>query len=238
MDEPGSVARLRARYVAGVGATALQVFDEGRTPAKAEELALLVGAYADAEVAAWRGRPDAPTGLACRSGCSHCCHAPIGVAIPEAVLIASVLREESTDDELAALRERARGAEAARSGLVGKARERSRHPCPLLDEGDGSCSLYEFRPLICRGWNSLDAERCEAYFDDPSGTSTIPIDGIQREIPDAIAAGVRAGLAARGLEDAPVDLAVALRILLEDPEAVDRWLAGDPAFREAEVPPG
>ena len=238
MDEPAPIAALEGRYELAVAETARQILDEGRTAAKAEELAMVAGRYADAEIEAWRSRPDSPTGLACRAGCSACCQVPVGVTIPEAILIGNTLRDESTDDELAEILDRVRRAEAARAGLTGRARDLTRHPCPMLDETDGTCSIYEFRPLNCRGWNSLDVIPCESYFDDPSRVTTIPIDGVQRAISLSIASGMQAGLDSRGLEHSTVDLAIALRIVLEDPKSVDRWLAGEPAFREAEVPIG
>ncbi len=234
MDDSESVASLGARYAPAVAETARQILDEGLTLAKVEELAMVAEQYADRELEAWRALPTSPK-VACRVGCSSCCHAPVGIAIPEAILIAETLRAESTDDELAALIDKTRRAESARLGLVGRERDRLRHPCPLLDEADGACSIYEIRPLNCRGWNSLDASRCESYFDDPTRTSTIPIDGIRRTISQAIAAGLSDGLESRALEHATVNLSTALRIILEDPTAADRWLAGEPSFRDAEV---
>jgi hypothetical protein len=237
MDEPESIVSLRGRYVIAVSETARQILDEGRTVAKVEELAMLAGRYADGELDAWQSLPTAPS-VACRMGCSACCQVPVGVAVPEAVLIANTLRDESTEAELAAILDKIRHAEAARQGLVGPERDRFRHPCPMLDLEDGTCTIYEFRPLNCRGWNSLDVSACESYFADPTRTSTIPIDGIRRTISQSIALGMQAGLDSRGLGGATVDLTTALRILLEDPSAVDRWLSGDPAFRDAEVADG
>ena len=63
----------------------------------------------------------------------------------------------------------------------------------------------------------------------------IPLDGVQRTISQSIAGGMQGGLAARGLDDATVDLSMALRIILEDPTAIDRWLDGEPSFRAAAV---
>ena len=235
MDEPDSIASLRDQYAVNVGETTRQILDEGRTPAKVEELAMVAGRYADGEIEAWRARPEAPAGIACRSGCSFCCQVPVGVTIPEAILIGNVIRDESTDDELAEVLDQVRRAEAARAGLTGRERDRFRHPCPMLDEGEGVCSIYEFRPLNCRGWNSLDVEPCRSYHDDPNRESTIPIDGIQRTISLSIADGMQGGLETRGLDHSTVDLAVALRIILEDPTSIDRWLDGGPAFRAAQI---
>jgi hypothetical protein len=235
MDEPESIANLSDQYVVAVARATRQILDEGRTVEKLEELAMVAGRYADGEIEAWRGRPDSPEGVACRVGCSYCCHVPVGVAIPEAILIGNTLLAESTDEELAEVLEKVRRAEHARFGLVGQERDQVRHPCPMLDEPEGACSIYEYRPLNCRGWNSLDVSPCKSFFDDPNGGLPILIDGVQRTISQSIATGMQEGLATRSLEHSTVDLAIALRIVLEDPTAIDRWLAGAPAFRDAEV---
>ena len=232
---PGTIAALRDRYAFAVRKTTEEVVDEGRTPGKAEELAMVAARYADGEIDAWRGRPDSPKDIACRAGCSFCCHAPVAITIPEAILIANTLAAECDDEELAPVREKVERAHQARAGLVGKRRNQVRHPCPMLDD-EGACSIYEFRPLNCRGWNSLDVSRCESSFDDPSRGVPIPIDGVQRTITEGMVAGMQGGLESRGLEHESVDFSAALHILLEDPTAIHRWLAGSPAFRDAEVP--
>lgn len=90
--------------------------------------------------------------LACHSGCSHCCHFPVGVTFAEA----SLLCEAIAPDEV--LRSRVCAADAATADrawheLVGE-------PCPLLE--DGACARYVARPLPCRALGSSDAEACEA----------------------------------------------------------------------------
>ena len=233
-DKPGSVADLGSRYVDAVGRTTVEILGEGLSTAKVEEAAMVAARYADGEIESWAARPDSPTGIACRAGCSACCHSPVAIAIPEAILMANTLLAESTDEELAIVLDKVRQAADARSGLIGEARDRSIHPCPMLDDA-GSCSIYEFRPLNCRGWASLDVSRCEAYLHNPAQGISIPIDGVRRTIGQSIAFGLQQGLESRGLEHTWVDLSAALRIVLEDPSAVDRWLEGEPAFREAEV---
>jgi len=95
---------------------------------------------------------DAHERLACRSGCAHCCHFPVGVTFAEAVQIADAIR---ADD---ALRERVLAdadatGDAAWHQLVGRA-------CPLLR--DGACQRYPQRPMPCRALGSLDEAACSA----------------------------------------------------------------------------
>ena len=234
MNNLDATVPLEVKYVALVGEATRQALSDGRSLDRVEGLVVLAADYADREIEAWVARPEAPAGVACRAGCSACCHAPVGVTVPEVIRVGRILLDETTDDERQAILERARQAESARLGRVGRDRERTRHPCPLLNEA-GSCSIYQDRPLNCRGWASLDASACDLYFDDPSRTSTIPVDAVRRTIGTAIADGLRGGLAILGMEHAHVELALALRIFLEDPGAADRWLRGEPAFAEAEM---
>jgi len=87
---------------------------------------------------------------ACRRGCDHCCHLPVGVTLGEALRLADAVRAEAS---LAARVATAATATAARTwlGLVGE-------PCPLLV--DGACAVHAARPLPCRSLASTDAASC------------------------------------------------------------------------------
>ena len=86
--------------------------------------------------------------VACRAGCSHCCHQPIGITPHEALVVARYLKDAGRADR--ALRRRL-SAHTARAGV----------PCPLLD-ASGSCSVYPARPRACRAWFSTDVAACRA----------------------------------------------------------------------------
>ena len=78
----------------------------------------------------------------CAKGCTHCCKIPLDVTQLEIAVI-----EEAT----------------GRKPDYPKANERIRpnDPCPLLNT-DGSCSVYEHRPLSCRTLATIDdAKFCE-----------------------------------------------------------------------------
>ena len=88
--------------------------------------------------------------LACRRGCSHCCHYPVGISYAETLRLAESVCEH------AELRERIRFAceatqEQSWEQLVGQ-------PCPLLV--DDACAAHEARPMPCRALGSLDANAC------------------------------------------------------------------------------
>jgi hypothetical protein len=107
--------------------------------------------------------PDSPK-RACRAGCAHCCHFPVGVTFAEALLLHRTLAAEPAQHAAVLANARA-DAHLAWLDLVGR-------PCPLLV--DGRCSTYDSRPLPCRALASSDDAACAAAL---RGTGTAPRDG-------------------------------------------------------------
>lgn len=88
--------------------------------------------------------------VACKKGCNFCCHQSIQISSLEASYIASntgvrpvALTAPIYRDPL---------------GFSGKT------PCPFLKQGE--CSIYEFRPLICRIHVSLDVDEYWCRFEN------------------------------------------------------------------------
>lgn len=107
--------------------------------------------------------------LACRPGCTQCCHGPFRInALDVARLRAGMGQLRSTDPALAAeIERRARAwidAYAADfpgnavSGALSGAEEAGERfeeladdePCPALDPATGRCQVYAWRPMTCR----------------------------------------------------------------------------------------
>ncbi|AUX23936.1 hypothetical protein SOCEGT47_044670 [Sorangium cellulosum] len=174
--------------------------------------------------------PDRP--IACRAGCSTCCVSKVLVLAPEVLRIAAHLRASRSEAELAALLDRIRAADAATRGLSRLERAGARVPCPLLDER-GACSIHAVRPIVCAGWNSLDAAACERHFAAPDAVPTAPMHRPSYEVANAVLAGLGWAAKERGLDAAPLELIAALRIALERPNAGARWLARLPVFAAA-----
>lgn len=100
---------------------------------------------------------------ACRRGCAHCCHLPVGITFGEAALLAGALRQRPD------VRHRF---VAAASPLAGASwRDLIGRPCPLL--ADGACSLHDARPLPCRALAATDADGCARGL---AGTGDVDLD--------------------------------------------------------------
>ncbi|MDE2429202.1 MAG: YkgJ family cysteine cluster protein, partial [Burkholderiales bacterium] len=93
--------------------------------------------------------------LACRAGCSHCCHASVEIFSPEAFAIVRTLKTLPAD-RLSAIRQR-----LLEYGLdnIDDPAWTKRPACPFLD--DHRCSIYAVRPVACRQAHSLDVKACE-----------------------------------------------------------------------------
>jgi Fe-S-cluster containining protein len=128
--------------------------------------------------------------LACKPGCSQCCHGVFAINQLDARRLRRGLAElEAQDPERAAvLRKRALETVARLSedypgdpvsGVLDEddtdeAAKRwddfaNEEPCPALDPATGKCELYEFRPVICRTFGPAmktdgDLGHCELCF--------------------------------------------------------------------------
>lgn len=180
------------------------------------------------------------TKLACRAGCAHCCYQAVGVSAPEVFAIYRYLKRTRTPEALSATLDRVRAADARTRGLRASERLSPELPCPFLD--GARCTIYEVRPLACRGKNSLDAGACDTTLHD--ATARAELLAGQRGVPcfvepirvfHAIAAGVQLTLAElHGLHAEPLELTAAVRVLADDADAViAAWLCGEDPFVSA-----
>jgi Fe-S-cluster containining protein len=183
----------------------------------------------------------APAGaVACKDGCDHCCYQSVGVTPPEAFAIADHLRHSLSEAEFARVAAHISSCHERTHGLTAEERFAPEYPCPFLQTG--SCSIYEVRPLSCRGMNSLDADECRARLREPEARAAFvesgagahsfmePIRGFH-----AVSAGVQLALAELyGLDMRPLELTSAMQLLLNEPGAlVDQWLEGKRSLEAA-----
>jgi Fe-S-cluster containining protein len=182
----------------------------------------------------------APAGaLACKAGCDHCCYQPVGVTPGEALTILQHLRRTRSPEELerltahvTTLRERSRG-------LTSAERFSPEHPCPFLEAG--RCSIYEARPLSCRGMNSLDATECETRLRDPVARAEFVAHGGGHLFVEpvrafrAVSAGLQLSLSELyHLDSRPLDLSAAMELLLKGEASLgSAWVAGKQPFEAA-----
>jgi Fe-S-cluster containining protein len=156
---------------------------------------------------------------ACAPGCSFCCYLPVDVLAPEAFRIAAHLKRQCSPAELAEL--------VFRLGAHRQPHAAAR-PCVFLAQG--RCSIYAVRPLVCRGYNSLSQERCEAYFHDASVDLRESKDHVAGSLAEAVEEGLITGLTALGLDAQWYELPSAVLRALEIPQGPARWARSEAVF--------
>ena len=165
--------------------------------------------------------PAAATGepLACKAGCTYCCHNVVMATAPEIFLAASELRASYDAGFVAAV--------AGRCDAVGATAGIRRSPCPLLH--DNLCSVYSARPTVCRKHTSFSVDACIADYEGRGGE--IPIRRFDQEIFECCAVALLVGMRLWDERQGAVfELSGALRVALQDPQAEQKWLAGEAVF--------
>jgi hypothetical protein len=172
-------------------------------------------------------QPQEEQQVACRKGCFWCCTLKVGVTVPEVMAIVAHL--EAAPEQLEVVRKRA--AELAKDPriLSDTEKPKARIGCALLTE-DGSCGVYAVRPIPCRGWLSTDVESCKKHLDGEGEPRFVL--SVARNT-----GFVQLGLA-KAMDDIErypylVELTSGLDIALNEPNAIERWLAGEPVFQRA-----
>jgi Fe-S-cluster containining protein len=212
-------------------AAVLQMFAGGRAVARALEVAENTEEWVEELTAEVMKRLPPAAPFACKEGCVFCCHLKVLVTAPEVIRIAEYLRAHRSEAELVALRDRVIALDTKTHGMSTEQRARANVLCPLLVEG--SCSVYEARPLACHGGNSYSAEACEQGHLGNNKDVTIPMYQPQLQNSDILRGAISNGAARSGLDGRVVELIAALRIALEKPTASRDWSRGKPAFEGA-----
>jgi uncharacterized protein len=168
----------------------------------------------------------------CRSGCSYCCCKPnVLASIPELVSIVSFVEETFTAEARRDLEARTRRYRGQMQGRRVEDPTDESVPCPFLV--DGRCSVYQVRPLICRGYNSTDVEACRRAHDDSS--VLVPTFALLKDAAAGATVGTAQQLMAAGINDAMVDLGTALNLVFDaGNQLLDRIICGESDLGPAE----
>lgn len=170
--------------------------------------------------------PEKP--LACKKGCAHCCHLAVMTDGATVLRVAEHVRTNLNQAERMLLDMRLIVYEDKVEKMTQSQRSMARIPCPLLV--DGACSVHEVRPLICRAFNSYDAEICDQKIRGGGSTSEIPSWNVPWLLGLALDTGIKEALVESGYKDGDIELGLALKQALDHPHADERWLAGDRIF--------
>lgn len=162
----------------------------------------------------------------CGPGCGSCCVVNVSTLLPEGFAIARHLQKQGCEYQQRAA-ERLDKLWREVRGLDDDDRLFVRRPCAFLD-GQGSCSIYPVRPLLCRSLTSTSADSCrEALSGKILGEETAVLSHqFQNDLYETLFIGFAAGLEKRGSDGRSFPLTGLLRYLLRHPEAEQEWLTG------------
>lgn len=196
-----------------------------------ELLAAVRGALAGFDRAYANAPAAARAAVACRAGCGTCCHNDVAVQAHEVLIAAEHIQKTFSPAELEALIARAaahREAYAAKRGLtVG---QRPQTPCVLLR--DGSCSIYENRPEICRAYHSNNLAGCINNLAVGYEQIDVKIEGLRGRM-FAVMLGMDAAIEEAGFDERAYDFGSALHEALTNSLCATRWQRGEAAFPDS-----
>lgn len=165
--------------------------------------------------------PDVGT-LACRAGCTWCCHFSVDVRAVEVFSILDFVERSLPTDEKARIYSEVRANSAALKDMDEMERMRHNVKCPFLSAG--RCSIYEARPQTCRNYHATDVAGCQQSFEDPDNLEIDP------EFAPMVyqAGGAHVDAFTRAMRDAGYDTNVyemnsALDTALSEPDARKRF---------------
>jgi hypothetical protein len=155
------------------------------------------------------------------------------VTAPEILRIAAFFEHTYSVEEREALARRVATTDEQTRGMSDEARGEARLPCPLLVANE--CSVYPVRPLDCRAYNSRSVAACQDAFESYADWD-VPVDAEHQSFYKSVQAGLLPALARSGRPTSLLELTAALRVILEDPDAILRWCAGENVFAAAGHP--
>lgn len=197
--------------------------DEAGNARRASEAAELAQTLAETSLVA---RPATKQQIACARGCSYCCYTFVAITPPEAFRLAEAVRGgQAAGVTPAAMRERARPL----IGVSPESRIGGKLACPLLV--DGACSVYRYRPLVCRQATSLDVAVCIDEFEGRNLSARIPISGVHLQHASNAHITLLGAMRAAGFATDAIELGAALDTALAEPDSEARWLEGEDVFR-------
>jgi len=171
--------------------------------------------------------------IACREGCSHCCHNQVTAPAHELLTLAERI-QRMPDDQRARVMEHVSRNAARVDSMTRDEAMRSPMRCALLGD-DNACTVYDDRPSSCRRCHSLSYARCEDSFMNPRDLSSrIPLSTPLLVLSQAQYLGFRKVLSERGIDTRYYEMNTALREALSAGDACGERLGrGDEVFVHA-----
>ena len=169
--------------------------------------------------------------VACRSGCTYCCMFPVAASAPEVLAIATFVRERFDEEQQSSLARRVEANISATEGMDMSQRDRVRLDCPFLVAGE--CTVYEVRPIACRGYSSYEVEDCREDYEHPGTGVEGHTNGLRELVYGAIREGLAIACKSALVEHRLLELVRAYKIASKDSTLAETWRCRPEAFETA-----
>jgi hypothetical protein len=167
--------------------------------------------------------------VACRRGCSYCCHLRVEIRPHEAFVLAHHVEARFSREQRARFDARLNANATRIEALTVEGHQRAGIPCALLD--NGVCTAYEARPAACRKYYSVSVDTCRDAFNDTSAPLTGPLESDNvRLAGNAVALGYAKGREEAGFDIKLYELHFAVRHALRGGQAERRYRARKQPF--------
>jgi Fe-S-cluster containining protein len=173
--------------------------------------------------------------VACRKGCSSCCHQSVFV-LPYEIFFVVHFIEKNLPEEIT---DEIREATALKSIRTGRMKMQQllhfKEACPLLDD-TGQCSAYIARPMACRIYLSSDVSTCINDLENPDDTKHFPsLYEFPLRAGRMLNEGVCTYLNERKIDPYEWIFESSLNKVFEDSQAFRKWIDGVNLFQAREV---
>src|SRR5688572_1103493 len=115
--------------------------------------------------------PDVGT-LACRAGCTWCCHFSVDVRAVEVFSILDFVERTFTSEEKARVYSEVSANSTTLKNLGEIERMKRNVKCPFLNAG--RCTIYSARPQTCRNYHATNVAGCQQSYEDPDNLDIDP----------------------------------------------------------------
>lgn len=228
-SEPTTDERLTReieKFANDVARRASEGVERQPTGAAVARLMKSVAAELDQKISAYQAIHEGEP-LACRKGCSWCCHELVVTTPIEILSIHHIVMTTFDESQKQALLERLSDYDEKMRNKYDQPPTFVRAACSFLV--DSECTIYENRPFGCRGANSTDADLCRMWAESPGDGQSISFLGSQKVVAKAAEKGLSVGASGR-LGGKMHDLNRCLKMLFDEPGLSEKILAGKATF--------
>jgi Fe-S-cluster containining protein len=165
--------------------------------------------------------------VACRAGCSYCCYYHVAVTAAEALALAEHLRGLSTPQQEHLTRKLYETAKQV-APLSQAEYIHTNIPCAFLD--NDRCSVYDARPVACRGFHSVNVDPCRAAFENPQSLEPMTFAPDRQAVNEAYKNVMLIAQHQTGCDTTMYEMHTAITEALTNGSSVKRWKKGKVAF--------